>query len=63
MNESRLLTIIENEGYDCTRAERRRMAQEIIRLRAELAKPKWNGNASPAGHGENDSGINPVYTK
>lgn len=59
MNESRLKTIIDNDGYDCTRAERRRMAQEILKLRDEKARA-WKGNSEPAGHAHNDDGLNPI---
>lgn len=62
MTENRLHAIINNDGYDCQRSERRRMAEEILKLREEKAR-QWKGNSGGAGHGNSDKGINPLYTK
>lgn len=92
ITDSRLLNIVENNGYDCTRNERRSMALEILgardqiealqgtidQMREEIERHahnqraqirklqkgnKWKGNSGGAGHGYNDSGLNPVTSK
>lgn len=57
---SRLLAIIDNDGFDATRSERKRMAIEIVELRDRFKNTKWDGVTGGAGHGDNDDGLNPL---